>query len=231
MVAKSKLEALRAAHTSSTWAIWSPDFPDQGCIESVLRTSDGQLKEDADGDEIYDYILTQREHLKPHIVAMGLNPGRARPSNYMNYHTPMERFNYLKQSIENGGLSGAYMTDLVEEAGTESGEVAPSLEDAEKLLDQLDILDRDEYHVIVFMNKAFSWLANHFEKDYVGLKRNVRYFTTDKNGMRLHFYRVYFYHSRGYNHKYVQQLPGQLHYLGDERIPNVNPQTERSDLA
>ena len=58
MVAKSKLEALRAAHTSSTWAIWSPDFPDQGCIESVLRTSDGQLKEDADGDEIYDYILT-----------------------------------------------------------------------------------------------------------------------------------------------------------------------------
>lgn len=103
------------------------------------------------------------------------------------------------------------MTDLVEEAGTESGEVTPSSEDVGKLLDQLDILDRDEYHVII--------PRKYFEKNYSPLEYNVRYFTTDVDGMSLHFYRVYFYNNVGYNHKRVQQVPDQFDYLGGERIP------------
>lgn len=226
MVDESELEALKATHTSSTWAIWSPDFPNQGCVESILRTSDGRLKEGADRDEIYSYILTQRDRLKPHVVIMGLNPGRARPSNYINYHTPMERFDYLRRSIEKGGLTGAYMTDLMEEADTKSDEVTPSPEDVSSLLDQLKILGSDEYHVIVIMTKAFNYLLTHFQENYSTLEHNVRYFTTTVDGMSLHFYRVYFYHNVGYNHKRVQQVPDQFDYLGSERIPTTGSQSK-----
>lgn len=202
------LETLRDEYPTSSWAIWSSSFPDPGCVEE-------------DPSALYELIRRNRDRLRPSIVLLSLNPSTELPSNYQNFHStaPKHRNDQFRDLVEDAGLEGAYMTDLVERTvSADSGVVSPNDADIENLFEQLVLLDREYYYLICFHKKVFESL-----RDFVGtsareLSHDIKTFAGTHNGLSLECFRVWFHANWGANKDKVPALRNQLAYLNSEII-------------
>ena len=205
-VEKSLLRQLRNQHPTSSWALWSEDFPEEGCAEE-------------NPSELFDYIHDRQEDLRPSIVLLSLNPSTSMPSDFQNFHStdPKHRNDQFQEIIEENGLEGSYMTDLVERTvQVDSGKVEPDDQDIENLFEQLQILDQEQYHIICFLRPVFRALLDYFDAGFEELPHNIKSFSASKDGMRLNCYRVWFHANWGANQDKMPELHKQLSYINEK---------------
>lgn len=204
----SVLEQLKDEYQTSSWALWSSDFPEDGCIEG-------------DPAEFYEYIKCNRNQLRPSVVLLSLNPSTQLPSDYQNFHStdPKHRNDQFRDLVEEAGLEGAYMTDLVERiVDANSGYVDPTPADVENLFEQLDLLDQETYHILCFHEKVFQTLMEYYDSRSRELDHDIRAFRGVQDGVRLECYRVWFHANWGANRDKIPALREQLKFLSSEII-------------
>ena len=204
----SMLKTLKDEYPTSSWALWSSDFPEDGCIEENPA-------------EFYEFIKQNRDQLRPSIVLLSLNPSTQLPSDYLNFHStePKHRNDQFRDFIEDAGLEGAYMTDLVERiVDADSGNVDPTPDDVEHFLRQLNLLDQETYHVLCFHEKVFQTLKEYCDSRSRELDHDIRAFRGVQDGVRLVCYRVWFHANWGANRDKIPALREQLTFLSSEII-------------
>ncbi|QLD90351.1 hypothetical protein HWV07_15430 [Natronomonas salina] len=192
----------------ASWAVWDDAFPEDGCIES-------------DPERLVKFVSGNVDDLTSDIVLMGLNRSDDLPAPFANFHTPSRKhFDYrLKEAIQDGGLNrlqGAYMTDLVDEVDPDSNNIAVSDDDATTLVEQLELLDASEYHVVCFGNKPFDGLSQYFSADVTTMPPEMKTATVDITGTTIHLYRVWFYGLYGSLQDKVNTFRQQLRILDEE---------------
>ena len=202
------LATLKDEYPTSSWALWSSKFPDEGCIEE-------------DPAAFYDFIKRNREQLRPSIVLLSLNPSTKLPSDYQNFHStePKHRNDQFRDLVEEADLDGGYMTDLVERiVDADSGNVDPTPDDVENFLGQLNILDQGSYHIFCFHEKVYQTLLEFCGSASRELPHDIRAFRSDHEGVQLECYRVWFHANWGANRDKVAELQHQLTFLSSEII-------------
>lgn len=113
------------------------------------------------------------------------------------------------------------MTDFVMDTiNPDSNQVDHSRLDVLVFLNQLNLLDQDEYHVLCFLEEPFQALKTIFGREDTDLAHDIRTFSTDWNQKTIHFYRVWFYGNWGAHADKIPELEKQLNYLG-QRINGV----------
>ena len=204
----STLKTLKEEYPTSSWALWSSDFPKDGCIEE-------------DSTEFYEFVKRNRDQLRPSIVLLSLNPSTQLPSDYQNFHStdPKHRNDQFRDLVEDADLEGAYMTDLVERVvEADSGNVDPTPDDVEHFLRQLDLLDQESYHILCFPEKVFQTLMEYCDSRSRELDHDIRAFRGVQDGVRLECYRVWFHANWGANRDKIPALRDQLTFLSSEVI-------------
>ena len=204
----SRLETLKDEYPTSSWALWSSDFPESGCLEENPA-------------EFYEFVKRNRNRLRPSIVLLSLNPSTQLPSDYQNFHStePKHRNDQFRDLVEDAGLEGAYMTDLVERVvDADSGNVDPTPDDVEHFLRQLDLLDQESYHTLCFHEKVFQTLMEYCDSRSRELDHDIRAFRAVQDGVRLECYRVWFHANWGWNRDKIPALREQLTFLSSEAI-------------
>ena len=204
----STLERLKDEYPTSSWALWSSDFPEDGCVEE-------------DPEQFYEFIKRNRDQLRPSIVLLSLNPSTQLPSNYQNFHStdPKHRNDHFRNLIEEAGLEGAYMTDLVERiVDANSGNVDPTPEDVENLFRQLDLLDQKSYHIFCFHEKVYQMLLDFCGSTSQELSHDIKAFHSHHEGVQLGCYRVWFHANWGANRDKIPALQEQLMFLNSKII-------------
>lgn len=202
------LETLKNQYPTSSWALWSPDYPEEGCAEN-------------NPSEFFDLIKRNRDELRPSVVLLSLNPSTKLPSNYLNFHStkPKHRNDQFRDLIEEAGLEGAYMTDLVERTvDPDSGNVSPTDGDVNNLISQLEHLDEDSYQILCFHEKVFKTLLEFSDSVTRELPHDIRGFRSEINGFQIECYRVWFHANWGANRDKIPALQNQLSYLNAEVI-------------
>lgn len=202
------LTKLKDRYPTSSWAIWSQDFPHEGCLEDNPA-------------EFYEFIKQKRSRLRPSIVLLSLNPSTKLPRDYQNFHStdPTHRNDQFRDLVEEAGLEGAYMTDLVERViDSNSANVDPTPEDVENLLEQLEILDQEKYYLICFHEKVFQALLEAFDTKTRDFPQDIRGFSTVQNDLSIEGYRVWFHANWGANKDKIPDLQNQLKFLSEEVV-------------
>ncbi|QLD84922.1 hypothetical protein HWV23_04040 [Natronomonas halophila] len=208
------LRQLREQFPGSSWALWSEEYPDEGCIEEQP-------------DQLVEFIESNRSQLNPEVVFVSLNPSSDLPTDYANFHSPSwkhydERIKEFVQENELENLTGGYMTDIVPDvADPNSANVTPDTADIDRFSTQLSILDKSEYHVICFTGKTFEALKSNFGAEVQQHQHNIESFTESLEEKTLHVYRVWFYGLYGVHQQKVGELEKQLKYLNDEVIESA----------
>lgn len=199
------LESLKNQYPTSSWALWSPRFPDKGCIEDNPQ-------------QLFDFISQQREALRPSIVLLSLNPSTHLPSSFQNFHSTdsQHRNDKFRDYVVQAELEGAYMTDLVERVNPDSNAVEVTDDDVQNFLDQLKLLDQDHYYVICFLNDAFTALRDTFDSKERNYPHNIKGFSTVWNGSKLDCFKVYFHANWGVNQDKTPDE--QLTYLSNQVV-------------
>jgi hypothetical protein len=202
------LETMKDEYPTSSWALWSTDFPADGCIEESPA-------------EFYEFIKRNLDRLRPSIVLLSLNPSTELPSDYQNFHStePKHRNDQFRDLVEYADLEGAYMTDLVERiVDADSGNVDPTQDDVENFLQQLNRLDQKTYGVLCYHTKVFQTLMDFCDSRPRELDHDIRAFRAVQDGIRLNCYRVWFHANWGANRDKVEELQKQMTYLSSEVI-------------
>jgi hypothetical protein len=115
------------------------------------------------------------------------------------------------------------MTDLVERiVDADSGNVSPTEDDVDNLLEQLTLLDEDEYYLICFHQKIIETLKEAFQVRSRELPHNISAFSTSLPSFDVHFYRVWFHANWGANKDKIPELRDQLMYLSSNEIGSIN---------
>lgn len=200
------LRTLKDEYPTSSWALWSPEFPDDGCAEE-------------DSTALYEFITRNRDRLRPSVVLLSLNPSTELPEDYRNFHStdPKHRNDQFRDLVEEAGLEGAYMTDLVERViDHESENVEPTPADVDTLLEQLELLDRERYHIICFHEKVFQALLEASDSAPRELPHDIRAFSCTEDGRRIDCYRVWFHANWGANKEKIPALREQLAFIQSE---------------
>jgi len=207
------LEALRKQYPTSSWALWSPKFPEDGCVEE-------------DSERLVSFISERQDSLQPSVVLLSLNPSTHLPSDFQNFHSTdaKHRNDQFRDYIVEAGLEGAYMTDLVERVNPDSNSVEVQEDDIQNFLDQLELLNQDRYYVICFLNDAFTALRDGFDADERGYPHRIKAFSSVWNGTKLDCFKVYFHANWGVNQDKTPDE--QLEYLNDHVI-----EADDSDLS
>ena len=213
MVNKKLLEIIKEIPCSS-WAVWSKGFPEEGCLED---------REDAEKT-----IRNNIGELGPSVILVSLNPAEKIPKNFSNFHSLDSKhsdYNLKKYIQENnlGKIKGAYMTDLVKSrTGSEGKDTEVKKEDCKKFLEEIKLFDKfkdiENFNVICFGRKVFNGFLDYFEGQKEELGKNIYFFKTSQEGFEVNFYGVYFFGSRGFNHKSVLELEDQLKFLNKEKL-------------
>jgi len=205
---RTTLERIRDEHPTASWALWSPTFPKPGCVEE-------------EQDELFEYIISRHDEMRPSIVLLSLNPSTDMPSDFWNFHStqPKHRNDQFRDLVEASGLTGAFTTDLVEHTvDASAGDVTPTDDDVENFFHLLNLLGQDEYHVLCFLQEVFDALRDAFDETPEQLPNDIDAFTTRQRGFTLHCYRVWFHANWGANKDKIPKLEEQLAYLNQQRI-------------
>jgi hypothetical protein len=211
MIDRTTVEQLRDDYPWASFAVWSEDFPDEGCVEDTPS-------------EIAPFIVDHHEQLTSDVVLLGLNRSNDLPAPFSNFHAATrQHFDWrLKEFIQDGGLDrlhGAFMTDLVDESNPDAHEVVVTGSDVEDLADQVRVLDESEYHVVCFGNDPFDGLVDRFDAEVREEEPQIKTAEVTVDGLDLHLNRVWFYGAWGENKDKVPILADQLEYLNDRLIP------------
>jgi hypothetical protein len=209
MINQQAITTIQEQYPWTSWALWDAEFPDDGCIEQTPS-------------KVADFIHERSDQLTADVVLTGLNRSADLEAPFMNFHNASGRhYDWrLKEFIQDGrltNLSGAYMTDLVDDINPDASEVEMSDADARVFLDQLRLLGENEYHVICFGNKPFDALTGYLGTDSVQKSPEIKYSNTTSDGFTFHIYRVWFYGLYGANQDKVDILERQLQHL-NQRI-------------
>lgn len=203
------LDQLRKGFATSSWALWSDRYPKRGCIEE-------------DSTELIDYIEERTESLRPEVVFLGLNPSTEAlseaPETYSNFHSPSlaHRDSDLRIIVEETGLEGSYMTDISEKATPDSSEIDATSIDTEQLMEQLEWLDQEHYHLICFGRTTYNLLRRAYSANDEELAESMRTFSFTDRGSAADVYSVYHYSQQ--DGQYTEALRDQLAYLSTDRI-------------
>lgn len=201
------VERIAERFTWASWAIWDDEFPNGDCVEQTPS-------------ELIDFVCENCEKLTPQVVLMGLNRSAELEAPFSNFHAPTKQhYDYrLKRFIQDGSLNtlhGAYMTDLVDEVDPDSRTVEMTDEDADVLLEQLQLLGQDTYHVICFGNKPFDGLTQYFDVETTAQSPEMKRATIRCGDLTLELYRVWFYGLYGIHQAKVDVLKRQLERLNE----------------
>lgn len=192
------LRQLRDDFQTSSWAIWSEDYPEDGCAED--RVWEGQ-----ESDAIYDMIVENTEQLNPSVILMGVNPSGILPGPYSNFHSPdLQRNNdvYLKRAIQDADLTqlrGAYMTDLLKDVQSAQAHSTPEMQrsDITKLEAELELLGAESYDIISFgkskFKPAFSSWFNDSPREIGRGMPSIYTYNVEIESFDVDFYVAYHY--------------------------------------
>lgn len=205
------IQRLQAKYPGASWALWSDEFPDDGCLEEYP-------------EQFTEFIESNTDQLNGSIILLSLNPSGTEPEGYENFHSPARKhFDHrLKVFIQDNRLeklAGGYMTDIV--PGTvdpNSMNVSTEDTDVERFLNLLQDLNHTKYYVICFGAKAFQALNNSFGNQTVNHPHNITSFLGRVNDQRISVHRVWHYSNYGANADKVPELERQLMYLNTEII-------------
>jgi hypothetical protein len=194
----------------ASWAIWDDEFPDGACVEQQP-------------ERLVQFISERAAELTTDVVLLGLNRAENLPAPFSNFHAPTRtHYDYrLKKFIQDQELHrlhGAYMTDLVDDVTPHSQTITVTDGDAESLLEQLQLLDESEYHVVCFGNKPFDALVEYFDADVSTLQPELRRATVETEGLTLRLYRAWFYGLYGAHQDKVAVFKRQLEELNERLV-------------
>lgn len=201
---------------TASWAIWSDDFPDEGCIEE-------------DPTAVRNFLAApeQRKRMQADVVFAGLNPSGELPGELSNFHGVGHQapdggihgaYDYrLKTFIQDAGLSeliGGYMTDVSGIKANDSDDVEVTNNDCERFAEQLRVLDQDQYTIIMFGVDAFQALRRSLNARVEEGPVSLKSFSATIAERPVTVYRVYHYSYR-YGGDYIPKLRAQLAYLSE----------------
>jgi hypothetical protein len=197
----------------SSWAYWSVDFDDPNSLE-------------ANGADIYPFLLQNRTVMKCQNVFLGINRSEGRLQHqvhlYQNFHTVNHAgdltLKFYLQELSLPNLLGSFMTDLSDEVNNSAVNVNIYPHHIEILLEQLQILNCNEYKVMCFGTKCFDSLVSglNLNRQNINiLPPNIRTINTLvmlTNGLnvRLNIFGLWHYSCRGGNHRNIIELRKQL---------------------
>jgi hypothetical protein len=202
---------------TASWAIWSEQFPDQGCAEE--NTAD-----------ILGFMTEQIDNMNCSVVLLGHNrsPGDNEIWHpFSNFHSiDQEGDRILKdfvhvQHLQN--LEGAYMTDLSQEIAPYGVHVYPNQQDFETLTAQIDILspglDINETKIVCLGRDTFNelqpFLGLH-HRNSMEVHPSVWFSQTQFNGRVFSMYSVNHFAPGRYNRRYVNRLADQLEFINHQ---------------
>ncbi len=208
---KEKLEKIKRRFKTSSWALWSDDFPDGKCLEE-------------NPSQIFQMVLNRIEELNLNVVLLAKNPSGKIPlskwEGFVNFHSckGKNRDSKLKEIIQDGKLKniqGAYMTDLSEKVATTLKEFEPNI--IKKLEEELNILGEKNYKIICFGNDVFNTLRKKMKLKDIIIGKNIKKMECELNisdrRVQVEIYKVWHFSPRN---KYpIEELETQLKYLND----------------
>lgn len=205
MVNQETLDRLRDDFPTSSWAIWSDNFPKRTSIEAANA-----------GAKFADFIEDHASKLRPDIVFLGLNPSTEEPGNFTNFHSVEARHQdaWLRVFIEEAGLDGAYMTDLSCKVEGQAADVTFDGDPTDYLGKQLERIDEESYDVICFGRKTYRAARSPSATDVEDMKHGIEKCHTELRGHQVTLYSVY--HFSQFNPDYLEKLRDQLEYLGQK---------------
>lgn len=171
--------------------------------------------------QLFDYILSRRDEMRPSIVLLSLNPSTDMPSDFRNFHSTRtnHRNDQFRDVVEASGLTGAFMADLVEDTVDGSAtNVTATEDDIENFFHMLDLLNQDEYHIFCFLQEVFDTFQDAFDVKPEQLPHDIEAFTVRQRGFTLQYYRVWFHANWGVHKDKIPKLAEQLSYLKEQRI-------------
>ncbi len=80
MITDETLKKLKSQFNAASWAVWSENFPYEGCLE---------LGEDP--NSVYTFVKEHREELNPNVILLALNPSKGKTKNFWNFHRGSKR--------------------------------------------------------------------------------------------------------------------------------------------
>lgn len=172
------LGELRAEFPGASWALWSPEFPESGCVEE----QSGRLTE---------FIEDRSTQLNGRVVLLSVNPSERRSLGYQNFHTPArdDAGHRLKQYIQDQELqriTGAYIAELTPKVrDPDPSGLAPQDADTERFLDQLHSLGHRRYDVVCLGADVFRILDDRFTGDPESRGLDIQSFTAKRNDIEL----------------------------------------------
>lgn len=204
-------QTLHSEYPESSWALWSDDFPSEGCIE-------------ADPDRLTEFFVENRQRLRPDVVLLSTIRAVEGERDYQLIHEPSYRNNdhRLMELIQDGPynrIEGAFITALWlrhEAAEPDDQWHGPGFD---RLVDQLAILGRDEYHIICISKVAYGAMMMRFAYDHDhadALPKQMGSLTVSADEMKITFYAVQDYTTFDRDRSTYPWLEGQLQYLNDE---------------
>lgn len=198
MVTFDTIQKLRVGFETSSWAIWSEDYPEDGCAED-------RVWKGTNSEAIYDMIIENIEELNPSVILMGVNPSGTLPGPYSNFHSPDLQHNndvYLKRAIHDGDLTelkGAYMTDLLKDEHGAEAHSTPEMKESDvtKLEDELTILGAESDDIICFGKSKFkpalsSWF-NDSPREIGRVTPSIYKYDAEVGSYSVDFYAAYHY--------------------------------------
>ena len=203
---KEQVHRISKRYPSGSWALWSNQFPSDDCPED-------------NHEDFFEFLQSHVDQIRNDIVLLSLNRASQENDGLLNFHsTSANHFDdRLAQLVEESGLTGAYMTDLVlDETNPDSNQIEPSRQDVLEFLNQLNLLDQREYHVICFHEKVFRTLQSTLGGEETDLSHNIEKLNAKWNDVDLQIYRVWFYGNWGANKEKIPELKKQLAYLINE---------------
>lgn len=208
---RETIQQLRSEFPESSWALWSDDFPSEGCIEE-------------DPDRLTEFFVEHHRRLRSDVILLSTVRSVDAERDYQLFHRPSYRSNHfrLKELIQGGPynrIEGAFIAALWlrdDEAATDDQWHGPGFD---RLVDQLAVLGRDEYDIICLSNEAYATVMMRFASDYddaATLPKQMNSLTVSVDEMTLTFYGVQDYTTLDPDRSEYPWLEGQLRYLNDE---------------
>jgi hypothetical protein len=205
------VDQLATDHPYSSWAIWTEQFPDEGCVEETP-------------ERLIEFIESNVDQLVGSVVLLSLEPSDEKPAGYRNFHSPSgrnndDRLKHFIQDEELTNITGGFMTDIFPSPGEfESSDVRPIESDIDRFTDQLRTIGFDEYQVICFSNRAFQLLWKMVGGPETELPHSIESFTGLVHDIEVSAYRVWHYSNWGTHADKIHELKQQLRYLNNEIV-------------
>lgn len=208
---RNRLGELRVECPGASWAVWSEEFPADGCLESHP-------------ERLTEFVESRSDCLQPDVIIASLSHSTRKQLGYRNYHSPdsSSLSHILKDAIQDQGLEelrGAYLTTIHPESGwDETSPLGTDEADVTQFFDQLRALGQSRYDIVCLSQRAFDILTHELDGVPESHSHGIRSFSTELDSINITAFHVGTGADGDTTDRDRELLRSQLQFLNDALI-------------